>query len=152
MLVALLCLSAPGCSVREAKELRHEILSPGSEWKPYADSPLYRYAYNTRSVKHDTWSGVKVWTRRLPRDEEAKHAIIKELEKDGARAADAEGYQFTMTRFEFDCANRMIRTVETFDYGTGGVMESRIPPVSDWAAVPPGSDRDRLYRAVCRVL
>jgi hypothetical protein len=143
----LACLFAFGCSVREVKEGVQEARelgykATGMEWMPYAETDLYRFYFNSRSLDHSHKQYVKAWTKAEPRNDEAREELVKKKQGGGQ-------YLFTVTQYEIDCANRMIRLVSTIDYGDMGVMSADTPRVSRWAAVVAGSDSDRLQRAVC---
>lgn len=146
-LTALILLALLGCSARDIKELSLRI--SGEEWTSYAESDLYRYYFNTATVDYHTPRHAKVWVKYLPKDDEAKIAVVRELQKSRPQIGMADGYQFTMVRHDIDCVHRMIRTITVFDYTADGMTRMQAPYASDWTGIPAGSDKDRLHRAVC---
>ncbi|MGD0283446.1 MAG: surface-adhesin E family protein [Dissulfurispiraceae bacterium] len=141
------------------------VSAEAAEWKPYAADRHFSYFYDAKRVSYPyktiydvmhlelaKLDIINVWTKRMIRDEKDREWQIRERYKLGLTVKGYERYNYTVSRKEVDCSGKKYRVLLEADYSKEGDELSLFlkgANVGEWALIPPGSDTEALYRAIC---
>ena len=142
------------------------VSAGAADWKPYAEDPHFSYYYDARKIEYPYKTMhnvmklelanvdiVRVRTKRIIKGEKGRDWQIQELKKLGHRTQGFEGLEFVIVGEEVNCHEKKYRVLSEAYYSKdGGELNSVVRKVTGdegWQPIPPHSDDDALYRALC---
>jgi hypothetical protein len=117
----------------------------GADWKLYGEATTSRQYYDSESITRPSQNIVRVWVKLSYTDK----GIINMVGKYGAKYKELS---FALVLWEFDCAEKKLRTFsETLYSDNGGVLEtSPAGATSEWKLLPPESMAILLLENICK--
>jgi len=127
----------------------------GDGWKFYHETHYggyhAKYYYDKESISHPSKNIVRVRIKLIP-SKEAKEKMIQAWKKGGVVSTEGyENYEYSLTIYELNCADRTHRTLSNTDYDRKGtVLRSVVPDTSPkkWFNFS-ASWIDKLFVSVC---
>lgn len=129
----------------------------GADWKLYAENQDFYFYYNIDKpdplkLIRDIFSKkiVVVWTKHVSKGERGKDYQIHSNKKLGLSVKGYENYEYTIFLKEINCSDKMFRLLSEEDYTKeGNLLSKSESPYSEWKPIVPGSDNEKLQKAVC---
>lgn len=104
--------------MQESRRAVEEIIADiDAGWKSATSSEHYVYTYNSKSITHTTHT-VKVWFKeslKFPLAQ-GRAELIKQRKGLGLHVTGYNRYNHTLTLTEFNCKDKVSRTLRTTDY------------------------------------
>jgi len=128
------------------------IEADGADWRLYAevaeeDMVIY---YDPASITHLPGNKIRVWIKEIYLDDHGKNEIVSSRIKSGLSARGFENHEFTLERWELDCAKKKHRLLSVVYYDNNNtVLDTDGSVYSEWFTIGPHSANDRLYEIAC---
>ncbi|MBF0559831.1 MAG: hypothetical protein HQL08_13745 [Nitrospirae bacterium] len=142
------------------------VFAGGADWKPYAADKKFSYYYDANRVAypykaiHNVLNVevakvgiIKVWTKRVIKDEKGREWQTKELKKSGLATKGYDRYEYTISSKELSCPDKKYRLFSETDYSKdGNELGSSVkePGSANWEPILPDSETEALQLVICR--
>lgn len=136
-----------------------------ADWEPYWGDQYFSYLYDAQSIEHPyrnifnvlklefAKTGiVSVWTKRIIQGVKGREWQVDEQKKQGSTTRGYERYEYTLSRKEVSCSEKKYSVLSEADYNKDGEVLSSFSKEAQFAdlkPIPPDSDTEALYHAIC---
>jgi len=125
--------------------------SEETKWVLFAQDPekkWFDHYYDAGHLLRSEDDIIGAWVMVVPKSQTAKDLLLKERRMRAFLMEGYEDYQYTVTKMEIDCPNKMKAIFESKDYGKDGKILDQVHAVRlNWKEISPGSV-DAVYHTV----
>ena len=115
----------------------------GEDWKYIGETQGGVHYYDPTSITCPSKNIVRIWTKFVY----SEKAVIDTVRESGSRF---KNLKYNLILFEFNCSNKMIRSLSIAFYSKDGLIIEDIFKTSEWDYIPPESAMETLRKAVCK--
>jgi len=128
-----------------------ETKAEGTKWILFAQDPekkWFDYYYDAGHLLGSTDSIIGAWVMVVPKTQAAKDLILESRRIRAFHMEGYEDYQYTVTKMEINCPEKVKALFESRDYGKGGKILDKVSAIVqlNWKEILPGSI-DAVYHA-----
>jgi hypothetical protein len=115
----------------------------GADWKFFSESEGTSFFYDADSISWSSGKNVSVGVKAVVSEKDR----LDWVNRGGKKYLDL---RYIKSILEIDCADKRERSLSLELLSEQGILDSFHGQPSEWSFIPPGSNWDNLYKAICR--